>query len=106
MLSPSPAESGAITAEMMIGLPVLTAVMGVALLGLQAGVVQYRLEDQVAVQARFASLGADVPGATTTEGLMCVQDEVILSSGIWALQPLVLSASACALNPGGEVGEE
>ena len=52
MHSPSPGERGAITAEMMIGLPILTAVIGVAILGVQAGVIQMRLEDDVSLQAR------------------------------------------------------
>jgi len=83
----------------MIGLPVLTAVMGVALLGIQAGVTQFRLDDQVALQARYASLGGEVPGASVEGSLVCVEDRKVFDSGIWALNPLVLSARSCALNP-------
>lgn len=99
MHSPSPGERGAITAEMMIGLPILTAVIGVAMLGVQAGVTQLRLEDEVSLQARYASLGGDVEGVIEDGDLLCVEAQHTLDRGLWALDPLVLSARSCALNP-------
>ena len=99
MHSPSPGERGAITAEMMIGLPILTAVIGVAMLGVQAGVTQLRLEDEVSLQARYASLGGDVEGVIEEGDLLCVEAQHTLDRGLWALDPLVLSARSCALNP-------
>ena len=99
MHSPSPGERGAITAEMMIGLPILTAVIGVAMLGVQAGVTQLRLEDEVSLQARYASLGGDVEGVIEDGDLLCVEAHHTLDRGLWALDPLVLSARSCALNP-------
>lgn len=99
MHSPSPGERGAITAEMMIGLPILTAVIGVALLGVQAGATQLRLEDEVSLQARYASLGGDVEGVIKEGDLLCVKAHHTLDRGLWALDPLVLSARSCALNP-------
>lgn len=99
MHSPSPGERGAVTAEMMIGLPILTAVIGVALLGVQAGATQLRLEDEVSFQARYASLGGDVPGTIEDGDLLCVEAHHTLDRGLWALDPLVLSARSCALNP-------
>jgi len=97
--SPLPGERGAVTAEMMIGLPVVTAVMGVALMGLHAGLMHYRLEDQVWQQARAASLGLEVPGVTVEGDLLCVEDEYTLEKGIWTWSPLSLRARSCALNP-------
>ena len=99
MHSPSPGERGAITAEMMIGLPILTAVIGVALLGVQAGATQLRLEDDVSLQARYASLGGDVEGVIKEGDLLCVEAHHTLDRGLWALDPLVLRARSCALNP-------
>ncbi len=99
MHSPSPAERGAITAEMMIGLPVLTAVMGIALLGGQAVSLQLRLDDQVALQARYASLGGEVPGVVRDGSLLCVEGEHTIDRGVWALSPLVVRSRSCALNP-------
>jgi hypothetical protein len=97
--SPSPGERGAITAEMMIGLPILTAVIGVAMLGVQAGVTQMRLDDQVALQARYASLGGELEGVIRDGSLLCVEAEHVFDRGLWALDPLVLRARSCALNP-------
>jgi len=97
--SPSPGERGAITAEMMIGLPILTAVIGVALLGVHAGATQLRLEDEVSLQARYASLGGDVEGVSEEGDLLCVEAHHTLDRGLWALDPLELSARSCALNP-------
>ena len=99
MHSPSPGELGAITAEMMIGLPILTAVMGVAILGVQAGVTQMRLDDQVALHARYVSLGAELEGVIRDGSLLCVEAEHVFDRGLWALNPLVLRARYCALNP-------
>lgn len=99
MHSPSPGERGAITAEMMIGLPILTAVIGVAILGVQAGVIQMRLEEDVSLQARYASLGGDATGVIEDGDLLCAEAHHTLDRGLWALDPLVLSARSCALNP-------
>jgi len=96
--SPSPGERGAITAELMIGLPILTAVIGVAILGVQVGLLQLRLDDQVALQARYASLGGVVEGVAEEGDLVCVDAQHTLDQGVWALDPLVLSARSCALN--------
>lgn len=98
MPSPSPGERGAITAELMIGLPILTAVMGVAILGVHAGLLQMRLDDQVALQARYASLGGDVDGVVRDGDLLCVEDSHTFNKGLFALDPLVLSSRSCALD--------
>jgi hypothetical protein len=84
---------------MMIGLPILTAVIGVAILGVQAGVTQMRLDDQVALQARYVSLGGELEGVIRDGSLLCVEAEHVFDRGIWALDPLVLRARSCALNP-------
>lgn len=82
----------------MVGLPVLTAVIGIAFLGLQAGILQLRLDDQVALHARYASLGGEVEGAREVGDLICVDAQHTLDRGLWTLDPLVLSARSCALN--------
>ena len=82
---------------MMIGLPVLAAVIGIALTGVQAGMLQLRLQDQVSTEARYASLGGEVEGATREGDLVCVFAEHTFERGLFALDPLVLSARSCAL---------
>ena len=82
-----------------MGLPILTAVIGVALLGVQAGATQLRLEDDVSRLARYASLGGDVEGVIEEGDLLCMEAHHTLDRGLWALDPLVLSARSCALNP-------
>ena len=99
MHSPSPGERGAITAELMIGLPILTAVIGVAMLGVQAGVTQLRLQDEASLQARYASLGGDIEDVIEDGDLLCVEARHTLERGLWAVDPLELSARSCALNP-------
>ncbi len=106
MRSPSPGERGSITAEMMIGLPVLTAVMGCAFWGIQVGVAQFRLDHDVALQARYASLGGEVPHSTTEGSLVCVAGERVISWGIWAVEPITLRARSCALDPSGASSDE
>ena len=97
MRSPSPGERGAITAEMMVALPILTAVIGVALSGVQAGLAQLNLDEEAALQARYASLGGQVEGVREDGDLLCVEREKTLTSGLWAIDPLVLRSEGCAL---------
>lgn len=84
---------------MIVALPILTAVIGVALSGVQAGLVQLSLEDQAALDARYASLGGEVEGVRQEGDLLCVEREKTLSDGLWAIDPLVLRSEACALRP-------
>jgi hypothetical protein len=91
---------------MMIGLPVLTAVMGCAFWGIQVGVAQFRLDHDVALQARYASLGGDVPSSTAEGNLVCVEGERVVTWGGWALEPIILRAHSCALNPRGDRDHE
>ena len=110
MPSPSPGDSGAITAEWVIALPALVMVAALLASGLGAGVAAQRLQAQASDHARVLSLGGDpaaLPGAATqgsTEvtyppDLVCVHITDELSSGLWAVSPLQLEASACALDP-------
>ena len=101
MLSRSLGERGAITAEMMMTLPVLMMVFAVMMVGLQTGLVQYKLQHDVSDDARLASLGAPVANARVEGDFLCVTREAHLRGGMWALSPHTLSASACALNPAG-----
>mgnify|MGYP001551873009 FL=1 len=99
MRSPSPGERGAITAEMMVALPILTAVIGVALSGVHAGLAQLNLDEEAALQARYASLGGEVEGAKEEGDLLCVELHKTLTGGLWAIDPLELQSTACALRP-------
>lgn len=78
--------------------------------GLGAGVAAQRLQAQASDHARVLSLGGDpsaLPGArahgtaevTYPPDLVCVFMRDELSSGLWAVSPLQLEASACALDP-------
>lgn len=87
------------TAEMMIGLPILIFVAGAMLMGLQAGMVAYRLDTMAADDARRASLGLGVEGMIEDGDRVCVTREHTVTQGIFALKPLQLSATHCALNP-------
>ena len=49
--------------------------------------------------SRGASLGGDVEGVSKEGDLLCVEAQHTLDRGLWALDPLVLSARSCALNP-------
>ena len=69
------------------------------LLGVHAGATQLGLEDEVSLQARYASLGGVVEGVSEEGDLLCVEAHHTLDRGLWALDPLVLSARSCALNP-------
>ncbi|MFM1953008.1 MAG: hypothetical protein RL187_217 [Actinomycetota bacterium] len=93
------ADRGSVTAEMMIGLPILIFVAGAMLMGLQAGMVAYRLDDLAADDARRASLGIRVEGMVEEGDHVCVTREHTITHGIFALYPLEHSATHCALNP-------
>lgn len=109
MPSPSPGESGAITAEWAITLPALVMVAALLTSGLGAGVATQRLHAQASDYARVLGLGGDpsgLPGAvapgstelTYPPDLVCVHMRDELDTGLWALSPLRLDASACALD--------
>lgn len=109
MPSPSPGESGAITAEWVITLPALVMVAALLTSGLGAGVATQRLQAQASDHARVLSLGGDpagLPGPSSTSAtelsyppdLVCVHMSDELSTGLWALAPLRLQARACALD--------
>lgn len=109
MPSPSPGESGAITAEWVITLPALVMVAALLTSGLGAGVAAQRLQAQASDHARVLSLGGDptgLPGGSPSGSvelsyppdLVCVRLSDELATGLWALAPLRLDASACALD--------
>lgn len=109
MPSPSPGESGAITAEWVITLPALVMVAALLTSGLGAGVATQRLQAQASDHARVLSLGGDptgLPGGSSLGSaqlsyppdLVCVRLSDELATGLWALAPLRLDASACALD--------
>jgi hypothetical protein len=108
--SPSPAERGGITAEFMITLPVLVMVFVVMSLAIGQGLTQHRLQQLASDHARVLSLGGDPDALPVLEGdgpaaihyeadVVCVGYHRIYDSGLWALAPLNLGATACALNP-------
>jgi hypothetical protein len=109
VLSPLPGETGAITAEWVITLPALVMVAALLTSGVGAGVAMQRLQAQASDYARVLSLGGDPSGlpGESPQGSMelsyppelvcvCLSDE--LDTGLWALSPLPLEASACALD--------
>ncbi len=109
MLSPSPGETGAITAEWVITLPALVMVAALLTSGLGAGVAIQRLQAKASDYARVLSLGGDpsgLPGGLPPGSmelsyppeLVCVRLSDQLDTGLWALSPLLLEASACALD--------
>ena len=55
--------------------------------------------EDVSLQARYASLGGDATGVIEDGDLLCAEAHHTLDQGLWALDPLVLSARSCALNP-------
>jgi len=110
VLSPSQAESGAITAEWMVTLPVMVAVFAALTVGVSAGTTQQLLHQHASNHARVVSYGGDPgglppapPGSTHTlthsEGLVCVTYRDEVNHGWFALAPLALSSTACALDP-------
>ena len=109
MPSPSLGESGAITAEWVITLPALVMVAALLTSGLGAGVATHRLQALASDHARVLSLGGDpagLPGRLPTSSaeltyppdLVCVRLREEITTGLWALAPLRLDASACALD--------
>ncbi|MGA1563979.1 MAG: hypothetical protein ACO35C_05100, partial [Pontimonas sp.] len=60
-----------------------------------------RLDDEAALDARYASLGGEVEGVREDGDLLCVEREKTLTSGLWAIDPLKLQSTACALRPPG-----
>jgi len=84
---------------MMMTLPVVVMVFGISVVGLQAGLIQYRLQATASDDARLASLGMPVENVRYDEDLVCVTRTQSLSGGVWALRPVSLGARACALNP-------
>lgn len=110
MLSPSPAESGAVTAEWMVTLPVAVAVFVALTLGLSAGSTQQALHQHASNHARVLSYGGDPAGLPTpppgsthsltrSVGLVCVTYLSALDRGWFSLAPIELSGTACALDP-------
>jgi hypothetical protein len=103
--SPSPDESGAITAEWVITLPALVMVAALLTSGIGAGVATQRLQAQASDHARVLSLGGDsaaLPGSSSQSSaelsyppdLVCVRLREEITTGLWALAPLRLDASA------------
>jgi len=86
---------------MMMTLPVVVMVFAISVVGLQAGLIQYRLQATASDDARLASLGMRVENVRYDEDLVCVTRTQSLSGGVWALRPVSLGARACALNPAG-----
>jgi len=86
---------------MMMTLPVVVMVFAISVVGLQAGLIQYRLQATASDDARLASLGMRVENVRYDEDLVCVTRTQSLSGGVWALWPVSLAARACALNPAG-----
>jgi hypothetical protein len=107
----SQGEHGAITAEWVVALPALVAVAALLTGGLGAGIAHHRLHQHASDHARVLGLGGDpggLPPVSTTasyslshrEDLVCVHYADIYDAGWWALSPLALSSTACALDPG------
>ena len=107
----SQGEHGAITAEWVVALPALVAVAALLTGGLGAGIAHHRLHQHASDHARVLGLGGDPDGlphitATATyslshrEDLVCVHYADRYDAGWWALAPLALSSTACALDPG------
>ena len=55
-------------------LPVVVMVFGISVVGLQAGLIQYRLQATASDDARLASLGMPVENVRYDEDLVCVCD--------------------------------
>jgi hypothetical protein len=106
----SPIERGGVTAEFMITLPVVIMVFVTLSLGFGAALAKHQIQQLSSDHARVLSYGGNPallpgvpPGATATssvEGdLVCVHYHYLYDRGAWALHPLNLGASACALAP-------
>jgi|TARA_B110000902_G_scaffold260159_1_gene332610 hypothetical protein len=87
----------------MMVLPAAVLVFSALILGIQASMVHYRLQQEAHANARVASLEGEVAAREEGEWL-CVTETRTLEEGLWKLRPLTLSAEACALNP--SVGRE
>lgn len=109
MPSPSRGESGAITAEWVITLPALVMVAALLTSGLGAGLAAQRLQSTASDHARVLGLGGDpaaLPGpsrdisgeVTYPPDLVCVHLRELWYTGLWAVSPLTLDATACALD--------
>jgi hypothetical protein len=82
----------------MMVLPVIVLVFSALTLGVQASMIQYRLQQEANANARVASLEGDMIARQEGEWL-CVTQTRTLDKGLWRLRPLTLVAEACALNP-------
>ena len=94
----------------MVTLPVMVAVFAALTVGLSASSSQQLLNQHASNHARVVSYGGDPgglpdapPGSSHTvshhEGLVCVTYRETVDRGWFALIPLELSGSACALDP-------
>lgn len=109
MRSPSRGDSGAITAEWVITLPALVLVAALLTSGLGAGLAAQRLQATASDHARVLGLGGDpaaLPGqasersleVTYPPDLVCVHVRELWDTGLWAVSPLTLDTTACALD--------
>jgi hypothetical protein len=92
----------------MITLPVVIMTFVTLSLGFGVALAQHQLQQLASDHARVLSFGGEpdqLPGvpsgarvsATSLEDLVCVTYSYSYDRGGWALRPIVLNASACAL---------
>jgi len=94
----------------MITLPVVIMTFVTLSLGFGAALAQHHIQQLASDHARVLSYGGEpaqltgVPASATahethTPELVCVEYEYPYKKGAWALRPLNLRATACALAP-------
>jgi hypothetical protein len=99
-----------VTAEFMIGLPVVIGVATALMMGGQAGLTQQRLGHYAADYARVLSHGGEPGGLTpphlgvgvevdSRDELVCVEASYTHAGGLWSITPLEQRQRACALAP-------
>lgn len=115
--SPSPADTGSITAEWALTLPAVVIAFGMILFGASAFVSQSRLDHAAADASRMSSLGAPAPelqqhvtqllGRGVSLGLrsgsrpdlICVELSWAPQAGVVGLIRPQLQSTSCALAP-------
>jgi len=99
-----------VTAEFMIGLPVMVGVTTALIMGATAGLTHQRLAHYAADYARVLSSGGDPSGLDAPapvvrvalderDQMICVEVTVVQDGGLWSLAPLALTQRSCALAP-------